>query len=622
MQEEIIQSVLDGKDTLALLPTGGGKSVCFQVPALAMDGVCLVITPLIALMKDQVENLKKKGIKAVAVYSGMHRNEIQMAFDNSIYGDVKFLYLSPERLQTEQFQHTLRKLKVCLLAVDEAHCISQWGYDFRPPYLQIADIRKFIPKAPVLALTATATPDVIKDIQKNLDFKSENVFRKSFERKNLTYVVLKEEDKNGRLLRIMKKVPGTGIIYVRNRKKTVETATFLRKNGIKADFYHAGLDMQTRSKKQDAWIREEIRIIVATNAFGMGIDKPNVRLVVHIDLPDSIEAYFQEAGRGGRDEKRSFAVTLFNQADLAKLQENLEKEFPPVEKIKEIYQSLGNYFQLPVGSGKDESFDFEIYTFCRNYGFNPVIVYNSLRFLEREGYIMMNESLEMPSRIHFETDREGIYRFQIEHKSLDPFIKLLLRSYSGVFAEFVQVNETELSNRAGIKVEEVVSNLQKLQKAGILSYAKKPGKPQVVFAVERLDLKNLVISPVNYHERKRFATIRMESMIEYMTSDDQCRSQMLLKYFGEANAPRCGRCDICLERNKMNLNELEFNQVRDKIKALLQQRPLTLAELVYEAGIYGEAHILLVIRWLEDKGAVTRDEQMRYAWRKQFRLKI
>lgn len=622
MQEEIIQSVLDGKDTLALLPTGGGKSLCFQVPALAMEGVCLVITPLIALMKDQVENLKKKGVKAVAVYSGMHRNEIQVALDNCVYGDTRFLYLSPERLQSEQFLQTLRKLKVSILAVDEAHCISQWGYDFRPPYLQIAEIRKYIPKAPVLALTATATPSVITDIQKNLAFKTENVFRKSFERKNLTYIVIKEEDKYGRLLRILKKVPGMGIIYVRNRKKTVETALFLQKNGIKADFYHAGLDVKARSSKQDAWIREESRIMVATNAFGMGIDKPNVRLVVHIDLPDSVEAYFQEAGRGGRDEKRAYAVTLFHQADLSKLQENLEKEFPPVEKIKEIYQSLGNYFQLPVGSGKDESFDFEIYTFCRNYGFNPVITYNALRFLEREGYILMNESLETPSRIHLESNREDIYRFQVENKSLDPFIKLLLRSYSGVFTEFVQVNETELSKRAGIKEDEVVSNLQKLQKAGILSYAKRPGKPQVIYPVERLELKNLRISAENYHERKRFAMIRMEAVMEYITSDEYCRSQMLLRYFGETGAPRCGRCDICLERNKMNLNEMEFNQIREKVKELLQQKPMTLPELVFEAGSYGEAHMLLVIRWLEDKGAITRDEQMRYAWRKQFRLRI
>lgn len=622
MQEEIIRSVMDGKDTLALLPTGGGKSVCFQVPALAMEGVCLVITPLIALMKDQVENLKRKGIKAVAVYSGMHRNEIRIAFDNCLFGDIKFLYLSPERLLTEQFLETIKRMKVSILAVDEAHCISQWGYDFRPPYLQIAEIRKFIPRVPVLALTATATPEVITDIQKKLEFKAENAFRKSFERKNLTYVVIKEEDKQGRMLRILKKVPGTGIIYVRNRKKTVETANFLRKNGIKADFYHAGLDNITRSKKQDAWIREEIRIIVATNAFGMGIDKPNVRVVVHIDLPDNIEAYFQEAGRGGRDEKRSYAVTLYNQADIVKLQENLEKEYPPIEKIKEIYQSLGNYFQLPVGSGKDESFDFEIYTFCRNYGYNPVITYNALKFLEKEGYILMNESMETPSRIHFEADRESLYRYQVENKSVDAFIKLLLRSYSGVYTEFVQINEAELAKRAGIKEEEIVSGLQKLQKAGILSYVKRPGKPQIIYQIERLDLKNLAITPANYHERKKSALARMESMLGYITSEDQCRSQMLLKYFGEAGAPRCGRCDVCLERNKMDLNELEFNQISDKIKALLQIRSMTLAELVYEAGSFGEKHLLTVIRWLEDKGVVLRDEQMRYSLRKQFRLRI
>jgi ATP-dependent DNA helicase RecQ len=362
--------------------------------------------------------------------------------------------------------------------------------------------------------------------------------------------------------------------------------------------------------------------MVATNAFGMGIDKPNVRLVVHIDLPDSLEAYFQEAGRVGRDEKRAYAVTLFQQADLARLQENLERVFPPVEKIKEIYQALGNYFQLPVGSGKDESFDFEIYAFSRNYSFNPVIVFNALRFLEREGYILMNESMETPSRIHFESNREDIYRFQVENKTLDPFIKLLLRSYSGVFTEFVQVNESELSKRAGIKEEEVVSILQKLQKAGILSYAKRPGKPQIIFPVERLDLKNLQISPENYHERKRFATIRLEAVLEYITSDELCRSQMLLKYFGETGVPRCGRCDVCLERNKMNLNEIEFNQIRQKVKELLQQKPMTLPELVFDAGSYGEAHMLLVIRWLEDKGAITRDEQMLYSWMKQFRLRI
>lgn len=622
MQEEIIQSVLQGRDTLALLPTGGGKSVCFQVPALAMQGICLVITPLIALMKDQVENLKRKGIKAVAVYSGMHRQEIQVAFDNCMFGDYKFLYLSPERLQTEQFRLVLQRLKVCLLAVDEAHCISQWGYDFRPPYLQIAEIRQHLPKVPVLALTATATPEVVKDIQKKLEFKAENVFQKSFERKNLTYVLVREEDKLGRLLRILKKVPGPGIIYVRNRKKTVETALFLNKNGIRSDFYHAGVDVHARSRKQEAWLREESRIMVATNAFGMGIDKPNVRLVVHLDLPDSLEAYFQEAGRGGRDEKRSYAAMLFHESDLLRLKQNLELEFPPVERIRAVYQALGNHFQLPVGSGKDERFDFDLHAFARNFGFNPVLAYNALRFLEREGYLMMNEGMESPSRIHFEAGREDLYRYQVEHQSHDAFIKLLLRSYSGVFTEFVPLNEAELSKRAGLKEAQVVALLEQLQRAGILSYSPRPAKPQVIFTTERLDQANLHISPENYHERKRQAQIRLDAVTDFVKSDDTCRSQLLLRYFGESTAPRCGRCDVCLERNKMKLNELEFDQISQMVRDLLGQRPMTLPEIFFEAKIYPENQIIQVLRWLVDKGAVTRDEQQVYRIRKQFRIRF
>jgi ATP-dependent DNA helicase RecQ len=622
LQEEIIRSVLEKKDTLALLPTGGGKSLCFQVPALAMEGICIVVTPLIALMKDQVENLKRKGIKAVAVYSGMHRNEISMAFDNCMFGDVKFLYLSPERLQTEQFRLVLQRMKVCLLAVDEAHCISQWGYDFRPPYLQIAEIREHLPGVPVLALTATATPGVVHDIQQRLAFPSENVFRKSFERKNLTYIVIREEDKLGRLIRIMKKVAGPGIIYVRNRRKTAETALFLNKQGIRADFYHAGLDVRTRDRKQEAWIREESRIMIATNAFGMGIDKPNVRLVVHLDLPDSLEAYFQEAGRGGRDEKRAYAVILFQDADLAKLRENVEKEFPPLEKVKEIYQALGNYFQLPVGSGKDESFDFDINAFSRNYGFNPVVSFSSLRILEREGYIMMNEGVENPSRIHFEAGREEIYRFQVQHKQLDPFIKLLLRSYTGVFTEFTPVSEPELARRAGISEEQVRKNLSFLNKSGILTYAEGSAKPQVIFTAERLDKKNLQFSTEHYHERKKYAQARVEAMREYVGSEDTCRSLILLNYFGDAEALRCGRCDVCLERNKMDLNEMEFSTIREKLKEQLERGPQTLPELVFEAGTYGEKHTLAVIRWLLDKGAITLDDQQRYHWRKQFRIRF
>lgn len=622
LQEEIIQSVLEGRDTLALLPTGGGKSVCFQVPALAMEGVCIVVTPLIALMKDQVENLKRKGIKAVAVYSGMHRNEISMAFDNCMFGDTKFLYVSPERLQTEQFVEALKRMKVCLLAIDEAHCISQWGYDFRPPYIKIAEIRRFIPKVPVLALTATATSRVITDIQVKLGFRQENVFRKSFERKNLTYLVIKEEDKAGRLLRILNKVKGPGIIYVRNRRKTVEVALFLSKQGIRADFYHAGLDIKQRDAKQAAWMREESRIVVATNAFGMGIDKPNVRIVIHLDLPDSLEAYFQEAGRGGRDEKRAYAVILLQPADIIRLRENLEKEYPPPEKIREVYQALGNYLQLPVGSGKDEPFDFDLYAFSRNYSFNPVIAFNSLRLLEREGYIMMSEGLENPSRIHFDAGREELYRYQVQNKAMDQFIKLLLRSYTGVFTEFVPVSEAELARRAQLTEEEVRKSLVQLQKQGILSYAAGSSKPQVIFITERLDQKNLQLTNEHYHERKQQAIERIESIREYATGEDRCRSQVLLKYFGEDKAPRCGRCDVCLDRNKMDLNEIEFDTIKENIRSLLETGPKTLPELVFDTGHYGEDHVLTVIRWLQDKGVIVMDDDQRYRWRKQFRMRF
>ncbi len=622
LQEDIIRSVLDGRDTLALLPTGGGKSICFQVPALAREGVCLVITPLIALMKDQVMNLKKKGIKASAIYSGMHPNEIQMALDNCAFGEEKFLYLSPERLQNENFLQALQKMKINLIAVDEAHCISQWGYDFRPPYLQIFEIRKYLPGIPVLALTATATIDVIADIQQKLGFAKENVFRKSFERKNLTYVVVKEEDKLGRLLRIFNKVKGTGIVYVRNRRMTTEIARFLQKNKISAGYYHAGLDMKTRESRQEAWMKEEIRVMVTTNAFGMGIDKPNVRTVVHMDLPDSLEAYFQEAGRAGRDEKQSYALLLYQETDLARLRQNLDSTYPPVEVIRNVYRSLGNYYQIPVGSGKDSSFDFDLSDFSKQAGLSPLIAYNSLKFIEKEGYISMNESLGNPSKVHIYASREDLYRFQVENRTIDPFIKLLLRSYSGILSGFIMLNEQELARRGGMEAGEVVKMLNFLQNNHILTYAPRKDKPQLIFLVERLDTANLSISPENYNERKKVAMAKIQSALDYVSSDDFCRSEFLLKYFGETSTHRCGKCDVCRQRNKVELNDLEFNQLRQKIKTLLLDKPMTLNELVYYADDYGEEHALKVIRWLEDKGSIIKDENQVYKWKKQFTLRI
>lgn len=616
LQEEIIQSVLEGKDTLALLPTGGGKSLCYQVPALARDGLCLVISPLIALMKDQVDNLKKRGIKAVAIHSGMHPAEIDIALGNCKYGEVKLLYISPERLSAPKMRDSLRQLRVNLLAVDEAHCISQWGYDFRPSYLRIAEIRQFIPNVPVLALTATATPKVVKDIQKKLEFKTENVFRKSFERKNLTYMVIKEEDKLKRLLKIIGKVKGTGIVYVRNRRQTKEIAEFLRKNKIKADHYHAGLDQRTRDQRQTDWINEETRVIVSTNAFGMGIDKPNVRFVIHLDLPDSIEAYFQEAGRAGRDEKQAYAVLLYENADILDSRHNLSISFPQPKVIKNVYQELGNFYQLPVGGGKDLQFEFDLFTFSDRNKFNSVITFNALKFLEKEGYILLTETLYNPSRLFIKADKESLYRFQVENEFYDHFIKTILRSYSGIFTEFVRISETELAQRTKLKVDEVKKHLQRLEKLQILDYIPQTEKPMLVFTQERLNIKDIRISQEHYNDRLKEAEKRLEAIIQYAEKMHKCRSQSLLAYFGECNSKRCGKCDVCIERNKINLNELEFDNIVSRIQPQLKLRSCTMDELIRLAEPIQEDKVIRAVQWLVDNEKIKLENDLTYRWNK------
>ena len=615
LQEEIIQSVLDGKDTLALLPTGGGKSLCFQVPALALEGTCLVISPLIALMKDQVDNLKKRGIPAAAIHSGMHSDQIRIILDNCRFGNIKLLYVSPERLTTDKMRETLSRMKVSLLAVDEAHCVSQWGYDFRPPYLQIANIRSLIPNTPVMALTATATPKVVKDIQQKLEFRKENVFQKSFERKNLTYLVLKEEDKLKRLVKIVSKVKGPGIVYVRNRRHTKEIAEYLQKNQISADFYHAGLDPKTRDQRQSAWINEEKRIIVSTNAFGMGIDKPNVRVVVHLDLPDSIEAYFQEAGRGGRDEKRAYAVLLYETANLIDSRHNLALSYPELKTIRDVYQALGNYFQLPVGMGKDLPFDFDLAAFAEQYNFQPVTVFNSLRFLEKEGFVMLTEGLHHPSRVFIKAHKDELYRFQVENEPFDHFIKTLLRSYSGILSDFIIFSEPELARRSNLTLDKVVSNLKHLQKLQILDYIPQTDKPQVIYMQERLDTRDLTISPENYKDRLKDAEKRLETMIGYAEATNKCRSQALLAYFGECQTKRCGKCDVCIERNKISLNEMEFDNIVSMIKPLLKTRSCTLEELVEAADAVNDDKVIRAVQWLVDNEKIVVDRERRYRWR-------
>ncbi|MCX6286424.1 MAG: RecQ family ATP-dependent DNA helicase [Bacteroidetes bacterium] len=615
LQEDIINSVLAGNDTLALLPTGGGKSLCYQVPALAMEGMCLVISPLISLMKDQVDSLKSKGIAAAAVHSGMHPDEQERVLSNARFGAIKLLYISPERLATERIRELLRKTKINLLAVDEAHCVSQWGYDFRPPYLKIAEIRPFIQGTPLLALTATATLKVVKDIQEKLQFRREHLMRKSFERKNLTYVVFKEEDKPGRLLKILNNFKGSGIIYVRNRRETKLIAEFLKKNNISADYYHAGLIQKVRDQKQNAWISEKVRIIVATNAFGMGIDKPNVRVVVHMDLPECVESYFQEAGRAGRDEKQAYAVLLYENADLLEARKNLSQSFPEVSTIKAVYQALGNFFQLPAGSGRDSRFDMDLAAFASEYKFQTVIAYNSLKFLEKEGYIMLSDAIHRPSRIYVKADKETLYRFQVENEFYDLLLKTILRSYTGVLTEFVGFSEVELARRAGLSTEDLLKHLKRLEKLKIIDYTPASDKPQLVYLDDRLDGKDIRISPVYYQDRLKEAELRLEAMIHYAESSNKCRSQQLLEYFGEKTSKRCGRCDICLERNKLGLNEMEFDEIACIIKPILKSSGAMIDQIVTAASSFHEDKVILVVRWLMDNRKIVKDGEGKYKWR-------
>jgi len=616
VQEDIINSVLAGKDTLALLPTGGGKSICFQVPTMAGEGLCIVVTPLIALMKDQVENLKKRGIKAVAIYSGMHSTEIEQAVNSCLYGKTKFLYLSPERLETDRIRQNIEKMNVCLLAVDEAHCISQWGYDFRPSYLNISQIRPYLPDVPVLALTATATATVADDIQDKLNFSEHNLIQQSFERKNLIYVVQYEEDKLNRLLKIANNLKGSGIVYLRSRKRTVEVADFLKKNNISAGYYHAGLDRKSRDVRQNSWISGETRVMVATNAFGMGIDKPNVRFVVHLDIPDSLEAYFQEAGRAGRDGKNSYAVLLYEKADLIEAKQYLLSQFPEIKIIKQVYKAIGSYYQLAVGSGKDQSFDFDINAFCSTFNFSWQTVMSSLKFLEKEGYLLLHELADSNSKIFFRVSKEDLYKFQVENAKYDKFIKVLLRSYSGLFTEFVKINEEDIAKRTNLKTDEIEKQLTLLEKFNILTFQKKKEKPQIIFVTERIDSKNLSISDETYKIRKQNAWERLNAVFDYIQNDNKCRSIQLLGYFNEEQSKRCGKCDVCIERNKIELSELEFDTVVKHIKPVLHEKSLTIEEIAALVPDVNEDKVIKVVQWLLDNDKLRYDDQRKLLWGK------
>ncbi len=620
MQEDIIISVVEGNDTLALLPTGGGKSICFQVPALMMEGTCIVVTPLIALMKDQVANLKKTGVKAAALYTGMHRSEIESIYTRVVAGDYKFFYVSPERIDTDVFREIIGRVKVNLLAIDEAHCVSQWGYDFRPPYLRIAELRPWLKGVPVLALTATATPSVVTDIMDKLAFRKNRVFKTTFERSNLSYRVVREYDKPIYLLRFFQETKGSGIVYVRSRKKTRELAEVLSKKGISATFYHAGLDSKVRDERQKLWTTGQVKVIVATNAFGMGIDKPDVRKVIHYDLPDCVESYFQEAGRAGRDGKPSDALLVYNDLDVQHAKEMLRASYPPIQIIKAIYNALGNYFNLPEGSGKDMSYDFKIADFTSSYNFKLMEVYSTIRILEREGYFIYIESAGQYSKLFVPLGREDLYRFMVENPQSERVVKEILRSYSGVFTDYVNINETMLAKRVEMKPEEVIKQLELLDRLKMISYIPIRKLPQLVYTVGRQNADHIHLSDKNYRFLKEAAESRLDALIHFITDNLKCRSQQLLAYFGEPKSRRCGICDVCLGKNKVSLNELELEKLVEQLKSLLEKKPRNLYELVPACIPFTEEQIIGVIRWLMDNGKIIRDKNELLYWHNQLNL--
>lgn len=604
IQEDIINSITEGRDTLGLMPTGGGKSITFQVPALAKEGLCLVITPLIALMKDQVQNLKKRGIKALAIYSGMSRQEIIVTLENCIFGNFKFLYISPERLDTEIFRTKLQKMKISMITVDESHCISQWGYDFRPAYLKIAEIRKLLPGVPVLALTATATPEVVKDIQARLHFREENVFCMSFERKNLAYIVRKTENKTGELLHILRRMPGSAIIYVRNRRRTKEITELLHNEGITADFYHAGLDDATKDIRQQRWQTGESRVMVATNAFGMGIDKPDVRIVIHMDLPDSIEAYFQEAGRAGRDGQKAYAVVLYAKSDKATLHKRIPDTFPEKEYIKEVYEHLQYYYQMAMGDGQGCVREFNIEDFCRKFKYFPVPVDSALKILTQAGYLEYTDEQDNASRLLFTIRRDELYKLRELGEDMDKLIQTILRSYTGVFTDHAFINEDSLAIRTGLTRRQVYEQLIHLAKLRIVSYIPRKKTPYIIYTRERVEMRHLQISPAVYEERKERYEKRISAMLDYVSSDTVCRSRMLLHYFGEKNEHNCGQCDTCINlKNKKPSGHLSEKELSEKILQALSDKPQTPATLAEQ--IPDDKNMLIdVLHGLLDEGKV------------------
>ncbi len=599
LQLETIESVCAGQDTLVLMPTGGGKSIVYQVPALALEGVCVVVTPLIALMKDQIDNLRRRRILAEAIHSGMTPRDIDRILDNCIYGDVKFLYIAPERIDSDMFRMRFAKMKVSLLAVDEAHCISQWGYDFRPAYLKIARLRPLHEEMPVLALTASATPEVAQDIMHRLGFRSPRMFRMSFARSNLRYVVRRTEDKHEQLLRIAANVPGTGIVYVRTREKTETLARFLTEQGIAADFYHGGMGYAERSIRQDDWIRGKTRIIVATNAFGMGIDKADVRFVIHYDLCDSLEAYYQEAGRAGRDGRTAYAVVLLAADDAGKAGRRIGLDFPPTETVRAVYEALFNYLGIAIGDGKGVSSVFNLYEFASRFRFFVPTALNAIGILQQNGYMILTDETDNPPRVKFTVRRDELYKIRVDRQELDHLITVLLRRYTGLFSDFVPVSEAEIVHLSGYTPERVRELFRKLWQQHIIRYIPGSRSPMLILTEERLPAADVRISPESYTLRKETAEKRMGSMIRYVSNDDECRSVSIQRYFGEADAADCGVCDVCLARRR-TAERLDAG-LRARILEALEQAPRDVKTLVSGIGANADRLVETVSVLLDER---------------------
>ena len=602
LQEEIIQSVLDGKETLALLPTGGGKSVCFQVPALCLEGICLVVSPLIALMKDQVQQLKDRGVNATAIYSGMSKREIDITLDNCIYGEIKFLYVSPERLKTELFIERARQMKIELLAIDEAHCISQWGYDFRPPYLRIADFKREIGVPRTIALTATATKEVKRDIISKLELKDCKIFQKSFARENLSYSVFKLESKQQKLIEILENVKGSSVVYVRSRKRTKEISDFLNRNGISSTFYHAGLSGKARDERQAAWIESQTRVVVATNAFGMGIDKADVRTVVHMDLPDTLEAYYQEAGRAGRDEKKAYAVALYHDQDTKELKDRAERSVVSKEELKRTYQALANYFKLAIGSQSFSSFEFEFEQFTKTYNLSLITTFSAMKKLSDEGLIQLTDGFYEQSRVSFILEKPEIYTYQVANPKLDPILKSLMRLYGGeLFASYLPIKEKEIASLLKTDVRQAKKWLQFLHDQKVIDYQASTDSQRITFLTPRQDVENLPVDNNQIEWRRNLAIEKTQAVVDYMTTD-QCRTNVFQSYFDEEPEKMCGICDNDL--NKKRTTSIPSDQL---VETLLSTKPQSIAELMKKSPQQSKEQLLEVLRMLIEDGKVNEE---------------